>query len=221
MDFALTFLGLNLQVRILETVPLVSTAQFWGSGTPSQDFDSAIALILIIGWMNYLKVSPLELRFTHDTVKDFFKPFKDGGVQRPEKAILDSIRELLGKRIPRKLECLDVCWHEGLLYVAGTGNRRLTMWRLLAIFRAGAYARIKVRVVTKDDPWIKFAEKHTTLCEGRWVGVRNRGAALFLVGRQREKDEGWSLEHPESLYDPGVQWKEARDLLENPELHSE
>ena len=72
-------------------------------------------------------VSPLDVRFTHDSISDHFQPFLKVGQLR-RLSILDSIKELLQPiEAPRELEIIDVVWHKGLLYVAGTFNRRLCM----------------------------------------------------------------------------------------------
>ena len=40
-------------------------------------------------------VSPLDLRFTHDSVRIAFKPFYKDGKQQINKGILDSLKEVL------------------------------------------------------------------------------------------------------------------------------
>ncbi|CAD7963039.1 unnamed protein product [Amoebophrya sp. A120] len=166
-------------------------------------------------------VSPLDLRFTHDSVKSEFRDYYDPDVKkhRSQQSILGSIREVLRMQsaglVPLRLECLDVCWesasvprgsttrtpgeeqgqndHTRLLFLAGTGNRRLTMWRLLALFRPHQFSLIKVRIVDRADPRIKFDEKCTTKDEGRSIYVRGCGNVGLA------KDE--------------ITWKEALDLL--------
>lgn len=177
-------------------------------------------------------VSPLDLRFTHDSVKYAFRDFMDRDTKslQKDKSILDSLEELLTshcgtvRELPRTLECLDVCWYDDSsggtsqpqLYLAGTGNRRLTMWRLLAIFRDRSFGLIKVRMVDRLHPRVKFQEKCTTRCAGRWIAIRpNVGGKgrCFFVGRQREADAGWAPEAAEGK-DPGVQWPAAVKLFE-------
>ncbi|CAE8624260.1 unnamed protein product [Polarella glacialis] len=149
-------------------------------------------------------VSPLDIRFTHNSICDHFLPFeKDGEVRRL--SILDSIQELLRPfEEPKELQIIDVVWHEGNLHVAGTFNRRLCMYRLLALFASERFGLIKVRVLNKDLPRLRFDEKLTTRCEGLTVEVR--------YGRQRQEQQqqqrfvGCSREE--------VLWNEAREMLD-------
>ncbi len=63
---------------------------------------------------------------------------------------------------------------------AGTFNRRLCVYRLLALFFPKFFNMIKVRMVGKNhDPKVHFDEKLSTKCEGEWVEV---GHAKY-VGR--------------------------------------
>ena len=41
--------------------------------------------------------------------------------------------ECLDAEVPDKVEMLEVLWHDGRIHLAGTFNRRLCVWRLLAI----------------------------------------------------------------------------------------
>merc|ERR1712194_847481 len=103
-------------------------------------------------------VSPLDICFTHDSISACFKPFlKDGKMQ--DLTVLDSVQQLMrpGEE-PRELEILEVVWHKSKLFVAGTYNRRLCMYRLLAIFAPDRYGLIKVRVADRNDPTVKFFE---------------------------------------------------------------
>ena len=126
-------------------------------------------------------ISPLDLKFTHDTVKIRFKPFMNAdGRYHKSKSILESMQELLDckskNQVPTELDCLEACWADNdELYVAGTGNRRLTMWRLLRLYKEHEWSRIKVKIVNKDHPKVKFEQKNTTPCYGRWVMVRPEG----------------------------------------------
>lgn len=205
-------------------------------------------------------VSPLELRFTHDSVSSKFKDFSSARLQihLENQSILDSIAEVLSRRtqvgggsstahnilLPKTLDCLDVCWDprdearrtsdgsEGrmaggggsssskLLFLAGTGNRRLTMWRLLAIFLPENFRRIKVRLVDGRNPRVRFDQACTTWCEGRWIQVRGVPRGLgggyhkkedIFVGVSKEGDADWVAGSSEK--DPGVRWEEAVDLI--------
>ncbi len=173
-------------------------------------------------------VSPLDIRFTHDSVKALFRDYYDQNekAHRCHQGILDSLREVLRQQaaglVPVSLECLDVCWADPQaqatsasssggpsppapgktlpprhprLYLAGTGNRRLTMWRLLALYRPHQFSLIKVRIVDRADPRVKFDEKCTTQNDGRSICVRGCGK----VGLSKSE----------------LTWKEARDVLED------
>ena len=59
-------------------------------------------------------------------------------------------------------DCLDVAWHEGRVYVAGSGNRRLCVWRLLALFHPRQWAAVKVKFRNRCDPRIRFKEAFDT-----------------------------------------------------------
>jgi len=87
-------------------------------------------------------------------------------------SILSSVRELLeAEKVPDELAVIDVVWHEGLLYVAGSSNRRLCMWRLLALFRPTRFSQIQVRVKDRDDRTLHFWDKYTTHCAGSKIRV--------------------------------------------------
>ncbi|CAD7970478.1 unnamed protein product [Amoebophrya sp. A120] len=236
---------------------------------------------LIFGVNSFLDsvhwISPLEIRFTHDSVRAVFRPFEakirepgtvgactnavagrdeeitsakatrapsltmgeSAGVlaannkHQPKRktifrehwSILDSATELIQRKtastsqVPPELELLEVCWHEDQLYLAGTGNRRLTMWRMLVVLRPGEWQKIKVKVVDKADPAVKFEQKLTTKCAGLWIDVRGCG----VVGRRLE--EG-AAEEPNAVgtrslpgeaavmyTDPGIQWQQAIDVI--------
>jgi hypothetical protein len=64
---------------------------------------------------------------------------KAGSIQRDERDAPRSAQE------PQQLETIDVVWHEDQIYVAGTFNRRLCMYRLLAIFHPSRFGWIQVR----------------------------------------------------------------------------
>eukprot|EP00913_Durusdinium_trenchii_P034196 g32003.t1 len=67
---------------------------------------------------------------------------------------------------PKALELLEVMWYKNQLYVAGTFNRRLCMYRLLALFATERFGLIKVRVKHHEDLKSKLAQCFTTECEG-------------------------------------------------------
>lgn len=168
-------------------------------------------------------LSPISVRFTHDTVKKKFRDFKLGGQWREDPSILDSIRECMqsekSHNLPRTLDCLDVCWgpasddRPGDLYLAGTGNRRLTMWRLLALYRPHVWGCIKVRLVDRAHPRVQFDKKCTTECKGRWIEVRDGGAEdKIVVGESIDGDADW--EEDRFGRDPGVRWPEAVAILQ-------
>ncbi|CAK9118519.1 unnamed protein product [Durusdinium trenchii] len=64
-------------------------------------------------------------------------------------------------------------WYKNQLYVAGTFNRRLCMYRLLALFATERFGLIKVRVKHHEDLKSKLAQCFTTECEGRYVSIRS------------------------------------------------
>ncbi|CAE7903290.1 unnamed protein product [Symbiodinium necroappetens] len=143
-------------------------------------------------------VSPLHVHFTHGSISERFKQEESSfGWKRP--SILDTIRQLLRGCEPSELECLDVSWHKGRIHVAGSGNRRLCMWRLLCLFHPHQWARIKVKFRSRSDRRLHFSAALDTECNGDFVEVRH--------GRY----VGKSL-HP-SGSDPGVVWAEAWALL--------
>ena len=191
----------------------------------------------IVGSVHW--ISPIDLRFTHDSVREKFRPFRCGGpVVYEDWSILDSARQLArcprksggagagvsaARSVPRQLDCLDVCWHGGALYLAGTGNRRLTMWRLLALFRPTDFRRVKIQIVNKASPWVRLDQKCTTVCEGRWVEVRrdSRSGAQWAHGNKHKVLVGQrrcATSSPNggagTNEDPGVQWPEAEQLFE-------
>lgn len=153
-------------------------------------------------------VSPLDIGFMHDSISECFNPYRkaeEGGRQvddKEELKILTSARELLEKgEEPRALEVLDVTWYRDRLYVAGTFNRRLCMYRLLAIFAAERFGLIKVHMVSADEMRLKLKERFTTTCEGRWVEIRPGGR----VGQTRDE----------------VRWPEAVALLGRGDLDAD
>ena len=64
---------------------------------------------------------------------------RSSSIQRDERDAPRSAQE------PQQLETIDVVWHEDQIYVAGTFNRRLCMYRLLAIFHPSRFGWIQVR----------------------------------------------------------------------------
>ena len=96
-------------------------------------------------------VVPTSIHFTHSSIKSEFNPFskllQDGTrVHVKNLHILDSAAELQKGDIPPELDILEVVWHDDRLYVAGTNNRRLCMWRLLHIFYPERFGMVKVKV---------------------------------------------------------------------------
>jgi len=92
------------------------------------------------------------------------------------------------------------------LYVAGTGNRRLTMWRLLAI--AGVVRKIRVRFVDWTGDRVNFSKKCTTECGGEWAYLRNIDVARcpYVWTRVKGVDSAARI-------DAGTDWPAARDIL--------
>ena len=64
---------------------------------------------------------------------------RSSSIQRDERDAPRSAQE------PQQLETIDVVWHEDQIYVAGTFNRRLCMYRLLAIFHPSGFGLMRVR----------------------------------------------------------------------------
>jgi hypothetical protein len=58
---------------------------------------------------------------------------RSSSIQRDERDAPRSAQE------PQQLETIDVVWHEDQIYVPGTFNRRLCMYRLLAIFHPSRF----------------------------------------------------------------------------------
>lgn len=144
-------------------------------------------------------ISPLEIRFTHDVINSEFRPFYKDGQYHKHQSILDSVWEMLrSQNEPPQLRKIDVVWHNDQIYVAGTFNRRLCMYRLLAIFHPSRFGLITVRV-QEITPQMKFQRKLSTKCEGRFVEVRQAGVKQWIVGQTRED----------------LRWPEALQLLES------
>lgn len=98
-------------------------------------------------------------------------------------------------KIPKELECIDIVWREERWFVAGTFNRRLCMYRLLALFLPDKFRRIQVR--RKDPVEVRWhlrdgRDKFSTECLGDYVQIR--------WGMWVGKD--WNA----------LQWREASDL---------
>eukprot|EP00435_Cladocopium_sp_Y103_P049238 s2040_g14.t1 len=142
---------------------------------------------------NQFFVSPLDVRFTHDSISECFAPYVKDGEQLTDKErlkVLSSAKELLdGDEEPKALEMLDVVWYQNNLYVAGTFNRRLCMYRLLALFATERFGLIKVQVKSQDDLRGKFNKSLTTKCKGQVVKIRtqNNNSEEFQVGESREE----------------------------------
>lgn len=67
---------------------------------------------------------------------------EDCSAARCTLSILDSVKEMLrSEQEPQELDIIDVVRHGGRLYVAGTFNRRLCMYRLLAMYAADRFGR--------------------------------------------------------------------------------
>lgn len=151
-------------------------------------------------------ISPLDLHFTQQKVSERFRPFVLGSVKK-DVSILDSVNEMVTGTAPHDLESLDVVWHEDCIFVAGSGNRRLTMWRLLALLCPKHWSRMKVRFLPKDHHRVKFDRYFDTTCNGNWIEVRHRR----FVGKQIERDETWPTSG-----DPGILWDDVWSLFGAP-----
>jgi len=161
-------------------------------------------------------ISPLDIQFTHDNIKDTFSPFRDevtGKLREP--TLLDTVKECLGEEIPSKVEMLDVIWHQDKIYVAGTFNRRLCVWRLISIFFPERSYRLKVRFQHERDKDRLFTHatgqtKLSTKCDGNWIHIRKDR----YVGKQQKTDDRWYENWGDDCkFDPGVIWPEAVKLL--------
>ena len=64
---------------------------------------------------------------------------RSSSIQRDERDAPRSAQE------PQQLETIDVVWHEDQIYVPGTFNRRLCMYRLLAIFHPSRFGLMRIR----------------------------------------------------------------------------
>eukprot|EP00440_Ansanella_granifera_P003252 gb/GFBE01003543.1/.p1 GENE.gb/GFBE01003543.1/~~gb/GFBE01003543.1/.p1 ORF type:complete len:280 (+),score=24.00 gb/GFBE01003543.1/:1-840(+) len=146
-------------------------------------------------------ISPLKVHFTHQRISFSFKKGEAAfGWRRP--SILDTMRHLMLGEEPPELDCLDVVWHQGRIFVAGSGNRRLCMWRLLAIFQPERWGMMRVRFVNMTDRHVRFEQAYDTECQGNYVEVRWG----FKVGKSKDGDVLGE--------DPGVVWPQARQLFE-------
>lgn len=155
-------------------------------------------------------ISPLDVYFAHDSVNEHFQPYWDPiqGRRIECKGILDTVRESVQGGIPVALESFDVVWLEdgdgrqgGRWTVAGTFNRRLVVFRLLAIYGYKSKMRVK-RVPKEKVKWTLSDGRHklSTKCYGVWVEVRWGR----FVGRSHD---------PKGEKDPGVRWPEAEALF--------
>jgi len=161
-------------------------------------------------------ISPLDIHFTHDNINPEFSPFLDAVTgKRRHPTLLQTIQDCLGKKVPDQVDMLDVVWHQNKIFLAGTFNRRLCVWRLLCIFFPERFARVKVKFKPEREKEKLFTHrtgetKFSTKCKGDWIEIRWN----HFVGKQRDTHPRW---HEESGYDckfdPGVQWPEAEKLL--------
>eukprot|EP00931_Biecheleriopsis_adriatica_P049210 TRINITY_DN28461_c0_g1_i1.p1 TRINITY_DN28461_c0_g1~~TRINITY_DN28461_c0_g1_i1.p1 ORF type:complete len:1240 (-),score=163.91 TRINITY_DN28461_c0_g1_i1:52-3771(-) len=144
-------------------------------------------------------VSPLNVHFSQDSVADIFKQERRAWQRQ---TLLDTLRYLVDQTIePPQLEVLDVVWHNDKIFVAGSGNRRLCIWRLLGILMPEKWGMIRVRLKDINDSAISWSDRYTTKCNGDWVEIRNGR----YVGKQLEPDA--------VVGEPGIQWPEALDIF--------
>jgi len=116
---------------------------------------------------------------------------------------------------------IDVVWHEGKIYVAGTFNRRLCLWRLLTLFFPRHFKKLKVRFIPEREKQRVFTHgsgetKFNTECQGQWVEVRSADKRQrFYVGKSLQTDPEWDSneERYSCTLEPGVQWPQAWKLL--------
>ncbi|CAD7925904.1 unnamed protein product [Amoebophrya sp. A120] len=224
-----TLVPLHLVSGLAVKSSLSTQMSLRGSGPAFAELNSQAMLLprrgATIGSVHW--VSPLHVRFTHDSIKLCFGEYMDKrtGLQHTDQSILDSLEQQLrsvAEDGPAGLDCLDVCWARPLhgekleadaLFLAGTGNRRLCMWRMLAIMRPENFALIKVRIVSKDSTKVRFPEKCTTSCAGRWVEIRTKGRVRFFVGSQEHADGKWNPADPHCKGDPGIKWPDAEKIF--------
>lgn len=146
-------------------------------------------------------VSPLQLRFTHDSINANFHPFRDvlTGNLVTKKSVLDSALEVQEamrtnskQNVAALFEPLDVCTVGGsTMYVAGSGNHRLLMWRLLALFSKTDSRNTKIQVRLVECKGRSFDRKLTSTCEGKWIQVRH-ARGLYYVGTKKTFDRKWA-----------------------------
>jgi len=153
-------------------------------------------------------LSPLDIHFTHNNIDEYFS--NDQGGKGPH--LLETLRACLKDEIPDKVDMIDVIWHAGKVYVAGTYNRRLCVWRLLTLLLPERFKLLKVRFVPERDKQKVFhfksgETKLTTECEGDWIEIRWQR----FVGKQLQPDPRWYSDGSgyRCRFDPGVQWPEA------------
>eukprot|EP00931_Biecheleriopsis_adriatica_P012820 TRINITY_DN11407_c0_g1_i1.p1 TRINITY_DN11407_c0_g1~~TRINITY_DN11407_c0_g1_i1.p1 ORF type:complete len:640 (-),score=119.93 TRINITY_DN11407_c0_g1_i1:13-1932(-) len=164
-------------------------------------------------------ISPLDIHFTQDSVSHKFGDWTDEEtrVRIRDKTLLDTVRECLeNRRAPKRVEAVEVVWHKGQIYLAGSFNRRLCCWRLLTLYTS-CFSQIKVRFRGEEekDRGFNWKDRFTTDCNGHWVRVRHPQGDLY-VGKRIQTDPAWW--HNDWNADPGVQWPEAQRLLQRHKL---
>jgi len=156
-------------------------------------------------------ISPFDVHFTQDSIGVNFSAQDDDPTKKP--SLMETAMECIKEGIPDKIEILDVVWHEGKVYVAGSFNRRLCVYRLLNIFFPQDFRAMKVRFKPEreKDKLFRFTNgdnRFTTYCQGHWIQVRSKVPSY--VGKQKDPDPRWHSDQDGwHRYDPGVQWPEA------------
>ena len=120
-------------------------------------------------------IHPWQLHFQQDSVNEVFK---DG------RRLADVTVELAERGTLPDTFFLPVFFFLGRWWVSG-GNRRLTVLRLLSLFRPDVFGRVRVKPVA--IPTVYFSNptgrpKFTTDCGGDSITVRNQRGPYAFVG---------------------------------------
>eukprot|EP00928_Gymnodinium_smaydae_P000424 TRINITY_DN10167_c0_g1_i2.p1 TRINITY_DN10167_c0_g1~~TRINITY_DN10167_c0_g1_i2.p1 ORF type:complete len:346 (-),score=81.55 TRINITY_DN10167_c0_g1_i2:510-1547(-) len=154
-------------------------------------------------------LTPFAIRFCHNDIQG---RFRDGNT------LFDTMTALARRRIrKRHVEMIQVVQHEGSLY--SLGNRRLAVFRLLAMHHPDRCRGVKVQEVAKPESW---RWKFTTACEGRWVEVRGTGGLVIGESLQdttykHASVSGDAYEEDGYSHDEWEDWGEEPDAEEEEE----
>jgi len=167
-----------IKPRLQRGLPFMASSLLRPAPQPDEDWDEPD---LEVQWSvcpnsigSVCHMRPADIGFSHSSCSSVFR---DGNTVRST-----LLQLLVGELSLESIEELRVYWHEGSYYTLG--NRRLSVFRLLAMYQEGLTIPVRVVSTLEAERW-GWKDKFTS---GRWKGavvlLRETGD---IIGKSREQ----------------------------------